>query len=72
MKRGYKRAIKKLRDLANEWPDGISLFSQSGSLMVVKTRDGEILAKIDIPNDGGDAGTHMIEDKEYLSLTYCT
>ena len=69
MKREYRKAITKLKNLANEWPDGISLFSSSGSLLVIKDDNYEILERIDgIPNDGGDPGSRLEGDKEFLNF----
>lgn len=70
MKREYRKAITKLKNLATQWPDGISLFSSSGSLLVIKDDNGEILEYIyGIPNDGGDPGSRIEGDKEYVNLT---
>lgn len=58
-----EQTIDELRRLAKKWPDGLWLFSASGTLHVMK---GTITAEfgsysqensvctIDIPNDGGD------------------
>lgn len=61
-----KKAIQQLKNI--KWPDGISLFSFSGTLCVVDDRTCEILDTIDIPNDGGAAGVKYTDDKEYLHL----
>lgn len=63
-----KQAIRKLKELAKNWPDTLWLNSMSGILYVMQ-RDVEgrraytlagycdpeyIVTRIDIPNDGGD------------------
>ena len=59
-------AIKRLKKLADDWPDGISLFSASGSLLVIKDNDRLILDDILIPSDGGDPNIEIRNGKEYL------
>ena len=64
-----KEAIKKLKDLARDWPKTLWLFAASGDLCVMSTdSDGNrvyteqgggvdpryIIEYIDIPCDGGD------------------
>ncbi len=62
-----KKAIRGLKSAAKKWPDTLWLFSASGSLYVMKKKDGltmmnqsggvdydYIVDKIDIENDGGD------------------
>jgi hypothetical protein len=65
-----KSAIRRLKRLANDWPDGLWLFSASGTLWVMKTDEngdqamkeglgggfdpGYCVEIINIPNDGGD------------------
>lgn len=64
-------AIKALEKLAKTWPKTLMLFSWSGSLVVVRSRGGEVLASIlRIPNDGGDPGNYIDEasGREFLSL----
>jgi len=59
--------IKSLKRVAKKWPKSLWLYSASGSLFVMKKRDGEvvmtdcggvdpdyIVEQIDIENDGGD------------------
>lgn len=59
------RAIRNLHTLASRWPDTLMLFSAAGTLVVVRPdwggytpdrrmTDDDVLARIDIPNDGGD------------------
>lgn len=63
------RAIQELRLLARRWPASLWLFSASGTLCVMKKKNGErvmtggagsgfdsnyAVAQIDIDNDGGD------------------
>lgn len=60
-----QQAIEALEKLADKWPSGISLFSLSGTLVVIND-DRKILAKINIPSDGGDPGTERRKDGEYL------
>ena len=62
-----RQAIRKLHDLARQWPDGISLVSANGSLLVVDDKSGRVLDHIDIPNDGGDPNVETCEDgNEYI------
>ena len=52
-----QRAIKSLQKLARGWPDALTLFSWSGSLVVMKDAEGmnAVVSSIGgIPNDGGD------------------
>ena len=64
-----KRAISRLKSLAKVWPESLWLFSQSGSLLIMRYGEDGMEAKadsgsfdyeyalselIDIPNDGGD------------------
>jgi hypothetical protein len=54
-------AIIALEDLARRWPKSLKLFSWSGALHVMKPGAGRTnqeasMARIDIPNDGGDPG----------------
>jgi len=62
-----EKAIKSLQRVAAKWPNSLWLFSASGSLMVMKNKDGGaaktnsggvdpdyIVGTIDIDNDGGD------------------
>ena len=64
-----KLAISRLKSLAKVWPKSLWLFSQSGSLLIMRYgEDGKevmtdsgifdqeyiVPANIDIPNDGGD------------------
>ncbi|RLI63007.1 MAG: hypothetical protein DRO67_06400 [Candidatus Asgardarchaeum californiense] len=53
-----EKAIASLERLAKKWPDSISLFSWSGTLVVMKHiedgRLGYITTIEGIPNDGGD------------------
>jgi len=64
-----KMAIALLEKAARHWPESLWLFSASGSLLVMKKKDGERvmlpglggaidqsweIACIDIENDGGD------------------
>lgn len=63
-----RNAINSLNRLAKRWPDGIGLYSHSGTLLVVAS-DGMVLSSIlDIPNDGGDAGVINRNGFEYLDL----
>lgn len=55
-------AIKQLRKVAANWPQSLMLFSNSGTLLVLKqTVDppprlrNEVACIYGIPNDGGDA-----------------
>lgn len=64
-------AIKALEKLAKTWPKTLQLFSFAGSLVVIRQRNGEVLASIrGIPNDGGDPGSYIDETtgREFLSL----
>lgn len=57
-----QRAIRSLDALAKRWPATLTLFSVSGSLVVMKTEDkrnGKYISSrtatiTGIPNDGGD------------------
>ena len=62
-----KRAIAALKRVATDWPESLWLFSASGSLCVMKKKDGKrvylptygvdpdyLVDKIAIENDGGD------------------
>ena len=63
-----RKAINALKRVAKTWPKSLWLFSASGTLCVMRCgRDGEqvklntqgvdpdyVLARVDIPNDGGD------------------
>lgn len=62
-----KKAIKKLKNVAKIWPKSLWLFSASGTLCVMKKKDGEtvmnssgsvddnfVVDYINIENDGGD------------------
>ena len=63
-----KQIIKRLQNLANDWPEGISLFSSAGSLCVIDDTH-KILAVINIPNDGGDPGSRVDDEgNEFLCL----
>lgn len=58
------RAIRALKRLAKSWPQSLMLFSQSGSLVVIRSDEQDLsveksqlryVADIPgIPNDGGD------------------
>lgn len=64
-------AIKALEKLARTWPKTLMLFLSAGSLEVVRSRGGEILATIHgIPNDGGDPGSYVDEKtgREFINL----
>ena len=62
-----RKAISKLQELAESWPDTLQLFSWNGSLCVVRISDGEILTDISgIPNDGGDPNNEIIDGTSYL------
>lgn len=56
MNKKEKEAIRKLRAVAQVWPNTLELFSDNGLLRVVKPEDKyRVLATINgIPNDGGD------------------
>jgi len=67
-----KRAIKSLQRLAKKWPDGLSLFSWSGSLCVTLNTPERpvpvVVAHVDgIPNDGGDPSDSDIDPYWYFS-----
>ncbi len=56
-----KKAIAALQQLADEWPKSLMLFSQAGSLEVLKVPTGEpplmrhsVATITGIRNDGGD------------------
>ncbi|MCP4113237.1 MAG: hypothetical protein GY749_48200 [Desulfobacteraceae bacterium] len=62
-----KTAINALKNVAKIWPESLWLFSASGTLCVMKKKNGEsvltkdggvdpgyIVDHIDIENDGGD------------------
>ncbi len=62
-----QKIIKRLKNIAKIWPDTLWLFSASGSLCVMKKKDGKVIInrfggvdydfivdQIDIENDGGD------------------
>ncbi len=58
-----RRAIVTLERLAERWPKALRLFSWSGTLHVLKGGEGRTyaqatVARIDIPNDGGDPSQH--------------
>jgi hypothetical protein len=61
--RKENKAIKALKDVSKIWPESLWLFSWSGTLCVMKkkngkrvvpVRDRDIVTIIDIENDGGD------------------
>lgn len=58
-------AIDALHRLAKTWPKSLMLFSNNGTLEVLrysdydKNNDCRELATIDIPNDGGDRDTDL-------------
>lgn len=68
MNAAERKALCRLRKLAEEWPETLRLFSAGGSLYVMRcAEDGgrmilenggmdpdAIVEAIDIPNDGGD------------------
>jgi hypothetical protein len=66
--RKEKAAINRLRKLAEYWPKTLRLWSAAGSLLVVYDETGEVVSDDfwNIPNDGGDPGTHQVGDSEYL------
>ena len=65
-----KKAIKSLHRLSKKWPDTIQLFSQSGTLLVLKQHPnhpedehGRIVDWIGgIDSDGGDPNLHEWDD----------
>ncbi len=68
MNKEQKNAINSLKRLDRRWPDGIALYSHSGTLLVV-TNDGMVLASLpNILNDGGDSGVVERDGVEYLDL----
>lgn len=68
LNQNQRNAIKALQNLAKHWPDGISLFTNSGSLLVISD-DLRIVKWIEgIPTDGGDPGTYRRNNEEYLSV----
>lgn len=68
MTKNGELVISLLEKVARHWPNELSLFSESGTLLVIRNIDKEILAIINIPNDGGNAGTRVQNGKEYLCL----
>lgn len=61
------QSIRRLQELAEDWPDTLQLFSWSGALCVVRISDGEVVTTVDgIPNDGGDPNNEIINGISYL------
>jgi hypothetical protein len=65
--KGERRAIKALEKIAESWPNTLWLYSASGTLYVMRKRDGKkafflgggvdpdyIVISINIESDGGD------------------
>ena len=62
-----KKIIKRLKSVAKKWPNTLWLYSASGSLCIMKKKNGQsvmtkdgyvdsdyLVDKIDLENDGGD------------------
>jgi hypothetical protein len=60
--------IKRLNALEKRWPDSLSLFAESGSLLLINQNTKEVLEGFSIDCDGGNAGTYFFGGKEYLAL----
>jgi hypothetical protein len=60
-----QKAIKSLERLAKKWPKSLSLFSWSGTLLVMKRIDDGRLGCVEeisgINNDGGDPSSNEVE-----------
>lgn len=62
-----QRAVDQLQRLANKWPDTLMLFSDNGTLLVVRKDNKQIEGMIvGISNDGGDSGTYFDDDGNEL------
>lgn len=62
--------LKRLKEIADNWPDDWMLFSQSGTLLVIEIAMGKIIEEIDIPNDGGDNVYRDDEGNEFVDITF--
>ena len=62
-----EKAITKLKTAAKGWPQTISLFSFSGTLLVVDTQTNQVFQTIaNIPSDGGDPGAVEVDEVTFL------
>jgi hypothetical protein len=61
------QVIKELNKLQDNWPKGISLFSNSGTLLLIEDSTNKILTSFSIPSDGGNARIILVDDEEYLN-----